>query len=89
MMYPANLLASWALAGVLLSGGVLAAEKSKPLTPESFTRLHEMIKPQQGESRFLEVPWVLGLWEGRQLAAKQGKPMLVWAGGWGVPIGTC
>ena len=88
-MYPAKLLASWALAGVLLPGGVWAAEKSKSLTPESFTRLHKMIKPQRGESRFLEIRWVLGLWEGRQLAAREGKPMLVWAGGWGVPIGTC
>jgi hypothetical protein len=89
MMYPAKLLASWALAGVFLSGSVLAAEETKSLTPESFTRLHKMIKPQRGESRFLEIPWVLGLWEGRQQAAREGKPMLVWAGGWGVPIGTC
>jgi hypothetical protein len=48
-----------------------------------------MIKPQPGESRFLEIPWILSLWEGRQMAAREGKPMLVWAGGWGVPIGTC
>ena len=59
------------------------------LTPESFDRLHKMIKPQPGESRFLEIPWILSLWEGRQKAAREGKPMLVWAGGWGVPIGTC
>jgi hypothetical protein len=89
MMYPARLLASWALVGVLLSSGLWAAEETKTITPENFTRLHKMIKPQRGESLFLEIPWVLSLWEGRQQAAREGKPMLVWAGGWGVPIGTC
>ena len=88
-MYSTRLLASWALAGVFLSGSVLAAGKTESLTPENFTRLHRMIKPQRGESRFLEIPWVLSLWEARQQAAREGKPMLVWAGGWGVPIGTC
>jgi hypothetical protein len=78
-----------ALAGVFLCSGPLAAEGPKSLTPESFDRLHKMIKPQPGESRFLEIPWHLSLWEARQTAAREGKPILVWAGGWGVPIGTC
>ena len=78
-----------ALAGVLLCSGPSAAEGPKSLTPEGFDRLHKMIKPQPGESRFLEIPWILSLWEARQQAAREGKPMLVWAGGWGVPIGTC
>jgi hypothetical protein len=67
----------------------LGAEGPKSLTPEGFERLHKMIKPQSGESRFLEIPWLLSLWEARQRAAREGKPILVWAGGWGVPIGTC
>jgi hypothetical protein len=89
MMYLAKVLTGWALAGVLLSGGVLAGEKTESLTPENLARLHKMIKPQRGESRFLEIPWLLSLWEGREQAAREGKPILVWAGGWGVPIGTC
>jgi hypothetical protein len=82
-------LPSFALAGVFLSCGPLVAQGPKSLTPESFDRLHKIIKPQPGESRFMEIPWILSLWEGRQKAAREGKPMLVWAGGWGVPIGTC
>jgi hypothetical protein len=82
-------LPSCALAGVFLSCGPFAAQGTKSLTPESFDRLHKMIKPQPGESRFMEIPWILSLWEGRQKAAREGKPMLVWSGGWGVPIGTC
>lgn len=58
-------------------------------TPASFNKLHKLIKPQAGESRFQEIPWLLSVWEGRQKAAAEGKPMLVWAGGWGVPIGVC
>jgi hypothetical protein len=78
-----------ALAGVFLCSGPLVADGPMSLTPESFDHLHKMIRPQPGESRFLEIPWVLSLWEARQRAARAGKPMLVWAGGWGVPIGTC
>jgi hypothetical protein len=58
-------------------------------TPATFGKLHKLIKPQPGESRFQEIPWLLSVWEGRQKAAALGKPMLVWAGGWGVPIGVC
>jgi hypothetical protein len=78
-----------ALAGVFLCSGPSVAKGPKSLTPEGFDRLHQMIKPQLCESRFLEIPWVLSLSEARQQAAREGKPMLVWAGGWGVPIGTC
>ena len=69
--------------------GTGLAELPKPIPPEQFTALHKMIKPQAGESRFQEIPWLLSVWEGRQKAAAEGKPMLVWAGGWGVPIGVC
>jgi hypothetical protein len=78
-----------ALAGFFVCSGLSAGEGPRSLTPESFDRLQKMIKPQPGESRFLEIPWHLSLWEARQQAAREGKPLLVWAGGWGVPIGTC
>ena len=75
------------LLAVLASHG--RAAEPQPIPPGQFDQLQQMIKPQPGESRFLEIPWVLSLWEARQRAAREGKPMLVWAGGWGVPIGTC
>ena len=78
-----------ALAWVFLCCGPSVAGGPRSLTPEGFDRLHKMIKPQPGESRFLEIPWVLSLWEARHQAARVGKPLLVGAGGWGVPIGTC
>jgi hypothetical protein len=72
-----------------LASVAIPAEEPKPIQPEQFTKLHKMIKPQRGESRFQDIPWLLSVWEGRQKAAAEGKPMLVWAGGWGVPIGVC
>ena len=65
------------------------AEPPKPIFPEQFDKLSKMIKPRPGESRFMEIPWLMSVWEGRQKAAAEGKPMLVWAGGWGSPIGVC
>ena len=78
--------------GIALVGatvGALVAETPKPIPAEQFAKLHQMIKPQANESRFMAIPWLTSLWEGRQKAAAEGKPLLVWAGGWGVPIGTC
>jgi hypothetical protein len=72
-----------------LSARQLAAEPFAPIAADQFYKLHRLIKPQPGESRFQDIPWLLSVWEGRQKAAAEGKPMLVWAGGWGVPIGVC
>ena len=77
------------LAVVVLVARPVSADLPSPIPPEQFGKLHKLIKPQAGESRFQEIPWVLSVWEGRQKAAEEGKPMLVWAGGWGVPIGVC
>jgi hypothetical protein len=52
-----------ALTGVILCSGLSAADGPRSLTPESFDRLHKVIKPQPGEARFLEIPWHLSLWE--------------------------
>jgi hypothetical protein len=77
------------LAIVALGTAPLPAQPPKPIPPEQFDKLYKMIKPQSNESLFMQVPWVLSLWEGREKAAAEGKPLLVWAGGWGVPIGSC
>ena len=77
-------------AAALVAGAEAATPREpQPIPADQFDRLHKMIKPQPGESRFMEIPWLLSVWEARQKAAAEGKPMLVWAGGWGVPIGTC
>jgi hypothetical protein len=57
--------------------------------PEQFAELHRLIRSQPGELRFHEIPWLLDVWEARKKAAAEGKPILVWSGAGGAPIGVC
>ena len=76
-----------------LSANVLAvpgrAEEPGRIPPEQFAALHKLIKPQPGELRFHEIPWLLSVWEAREKAAAAGKPILVWSGAGGAPLGVC
>ena len=56
---------------------------------DQFVKLHALIKPQPGELRFHEIPWLIDVWEARQKAAALGKPILVWSGAGGSPLGVC
>ncbi len=61
-------------------------EKEAPrLSAAEFEKLHKLIKPQAGESRWMEIDWYPSVWEARQRAAKEGKPLLLWAGSGGAP----
>jgi hypothetical protein len=59
------------------------------LDTEQFAGVYRMIKPQPGELRFQEIPWLLSVWEARKKAAAEGKPILVWSGSGGAPTGVC
>jgi hypothetical protein len=59
----------------------LAANQSPaldPIKPDQFAALHALVKPTADEEKWLEVPWMASLWEARQRAAAQGKPILLW-----------
>jgi hypothetical protein len=60
-----------------------------PISPVHFARLHQLIKPGPGELRFHEIPWLLDITQARKQAAALGKPILVWSGAGGAPIGIC
>ncbi len=49
------------------------------LTPQSFPKMHAMIKPQSGEALWAEIPWHVDLHEARVEAARAGKPLFVWS----------
>ena len=68
---------------------VLVAKGIGDLTPETFKQMHAMIRPQQDESLFKEIGWFLSVRDARRRAALEGKPMFVWAGSGGPPIGIC
>jgi hypothetical protein len=67
----------------------LVRAQSKPIALEEFDKLHKMIRVQPDEQRFWQVPWKLTITEAREQAAKEGKPIFVWAGAGGAPIGVC
>jgi hypothetical protein len=53
--------------------------KEQPLvTAKNLEMVHRIIRP-----------WLLSVWEAREKAAKGGKPILVWSGSGGAPIGVC
>ncbi len=64
-----------ALAG--LAPGLRAAA-AEPIRPQQFGPLLAVIKPGQGEDRWATIPWLTDIWQARQLAARQGKPILLW-----------
>ena len=48
------------------------------LAADSFRELHTLIKPKASEEAWTRIPWMTSLWEARQKAAAQGKPILLW-----------
>jgi hypothetical protein len=77
-----------ALACILGIGQNSSAEP-KPIAANQFEELQKLIKPQSGESQFLDIPWILSVWEAREKAAAEGKPILVWSGAGGSPVAVC
>jgi len=72
-----------------VSAGVLRADDPKSIAPAQFDKLHKMVRVQPDEQRFWQIPWKLTITEAREQAAKEGKPIFVWAGAGGAPIGVC
>ncbi len=56
---------------------------------DDFTKLHALIKPQRGESRWMEIDWHPRVWEARRKAAAEGKPLFFMAGSGGAPAAGC
>jgi hypothetical protein len=56
----------------------LSATAAEPIPAEQFTRLHTLIKPEARDEKWAKIPWAVSLWQARQKAAEQGKPILLW-----------
>ena len=63
------------LVGPLSSEYMAGAE---PIQAQEFQQLHALIKPHRGEAKWAQIPWLTSLWEARQRAAAEGKPILLW-----------
>ena len=59
------------------------------LDQETFSGLAQQIKPQAGESRWMEIPWQIDVHAARQQAAAEGKPLFIYSGGGAIGIGGC
>jgi hypothetical protein len=66
-----------------------SADEPNSLIPEHFEKFHRMLKPQAGESRWMEIDWHSSVWEARQKAAVEGKPIFIIAGSGGAPPAGC
>jgi hypothetical protein len=81
------------LSFAVLTAGLLAAPSAaaepKPIPPEQFDTLSALIKPEPGELLFQQIPWLLSVHDARVKAAAEGKPILVWSGSGGAPLGVC
>lgn len=76
-------------ASLALTACAVRADEPAPLSTEQFEKFHQMIKPQRGEARWMEIDWYPNIWEARQKAAREGKPLFVWAGSGGAPAAGC
>ena len=78
-----------ALSFAILLMGASAVRAADPIPPAQFEKLHRMVRVQPDEQRFWQIPWKLTISEARAQAAAEGKPIFVWAGAGGAPIGVC
>ena len=62
-------LAAWCL--VCVAG-------AEPIAPAQFADLQRLIQPGRREDQWARIPWRTSLWQARQEAAAQGKPILLW-----------
>ena len=78
------------LAMAILPFRAVAADKPVPrIAPKEFEKIYAMIRPQPGESRWMEIDWYPSVWEARQKAAAEGKPIFLMAGSGGAPAAGC
>lgn len=79
--------------GVSLLIGATALAQSAPaevnLNGETFAQLRKQIRPQPGESRWMDVPWFVDLHAARQKATAEGKPLFIYSSGGATGIGAC
>lgn len=77
------------VAVLLLSGESLRSDEPKMIGKEKLAKLRALIKPGPAESRWREIDWFPSVWEARQKAAAEGKPLFLWAGSGGAPAAGC
>jgi hypothetical protein len=69
----------YALPALLTAAVAAHAGAPKPAMSEAeYASALKVIRPAAGEDKFDRIPWLTSLWEARQKAAREGKPILLW-----------
>jgi hypothetical protein len=93
-----TLLVACALLALAVVQRAAAQEKAdKPaskadLTPESFPKIHKLVRPHDNEWRHLKVDWLTDVVAARRKAVAEDKPIVIcYTGGAGYnePLGVC
>lgn len=45
---------------------------------DQYAAIRSAIAPSDEEERWQEIPWGVSLWEARERAAREGRPILLW-----------
>jgi hypothetical protein len=83
-----RMLCAGLLSTVVFAGSV-SGDEPRQIGDGEFQRLHQLIAPHSGESRWMEIDWFSSVWEARQKAAAEGKPIFLMAGSGGAPAAGC
>ncbi|HJZ92969.1 MAG TPA: hypothetical protein VKE40_18990, partial [Gemmataceae bacterium] len=66
------------LLGLAWLGACPSAPAVEPIRADKLAELRSLIKPATDEDRWATIPWLTDLWQARKLAAREGKPILLW-----------
>lgn len=97
MGFPRDLLALAALFVTAWCASVAAEDKAPraaklDLTPETFSQVRALVRPQGNEWRHLKIHWFTDIVAARKKAAQEDKPMLFYrtgGAGYNSPLGAC
>lgn len=66
-----------------------ASDSGELLTVSTAGKIASLIRPAEGEALYRNLDWHTDFWEARRIAAREGKPIYIWAGSGGGPVGVC
>jgi hypothetical protein len=67
-----------AIIGVAFLVASNSSAHAEELTAAKFTELHKQLRPAKDEP-WLTIPWRISLLDAQKVAAKEGKPIFIWA----------
>jgi hypothetical protein len=71
----------FALSAIILAalfGSTNSPTHAEELSDAKFNELHKKLQPAKGEP-WLTIPWRIALLDAQKTAAKEGKPIFIWA----------